>query len=244
LKHESLQKVPAQSSSFELSRIVLVVSVLATAALYSIPAGHVVGYPLLLLSTLAHEMGHGIAAWVVGGHFVAFELNADASGVAHTAVSGRFAHAAVSAGGLVGPSFAALACFIMGKRRNTARLALALAALVMSLTLVLVVRNVFGWAFISILAAASALIAWKGGARLSQLVLVFTGTQLALSVYSRGDYLFTPVAQMASGPMPSDVAQISEALFLPYWFWGALCGSISVVVLIAAMVLYWRAPKN
>jgi hypothetical protein len=61
------------------------------------------------------------------------------------------------------------------------------------------------------------------------------GVQLALSVFSRSDYLFTDTARTATGSMPSDVAHISEALFLPYWVWGLVTGGISIAVLVGGM---------
>jgi hypothetical protein len=65
----------------------------------------------------------------------------------------------------------------------------------------------------------------------SQLIVLFVGVQLALSVFSRSDYLFTSVAITATGNAPSDVARMADALFLPYWLWGLLCGGFSVWVL-------------
>ena len=56
-----------------------------------------------------------------------------------------------------------------------------------------------------------------------------------MSVFSRGDYLFTPTADTAKGIMPSDVANIAEELLLPYWFWGAVCGIFSVVCLVVGI---------
>lgn len=221
--------------------MVLVLSVLVTAGLYSVPLGHTLGYPLVLLSTLAHEMGHGVTAWLVGGSFSSFEMWSDGSGVAHTASSGRIASGLISAGGLVGPSIAALFCFVAGRHAKLSRIALVVLGAVSALMIVLVVRNLFGAFFVGAVAALSLLIGIKGGARLSQGVLVFVGVQLALSVYSRGDYLFTQTAVTAQGNMPSDVAHMSEALFLPYWFWGAACGGFSVLVLIFG--LYWLLRK-
>jgi hypothetical protein len=54
---------------------------------------------------------------------------------------------------------------------------------------------------------------------------------LALSVFSRSDYLFTSVAQTAAGTMPSDTAQIADALAGPYWLWGIVAGLVSLGVL-------------
>jgi hypothetical protein len=228
-------------ASQRLSRSVLVVSALLTGALYAIPEARVLSYPLVLLSTLAHELGHGLTAVLVGGEFSSFELFTDASGVALTGTYGRLQEAAVLAGGLIGPSIAAVLLFVMGKTPRRARTCLAVLATLLAVTLILVVRNLFGWFFISGLAAFCALVAWRGPALLSQLVIVFAGTQLALSVYSRGDYLFTPTATTSAGDLPSDVAQLSAALLLPYWFWGALCGAISLAVLLFGVKYYWRS---
>lgn len=228
-------------ASQRLSRTVLVLSALVTIALYAIPEVRVLSYPLLLLSTLAHELGHGLTAVLVGGDFSSFELYADASGVALTATSGRLQQAAVLAGGLIGPSIAAVLLFVMGRTPERARTCLLLIAALLAAALLLVVRNLFGWFFISGLALFCALVAWRVPALVSQLVTVFGGTQLALSIYSRGDYLFTPVAATSAGDLPSDVAQLSAALLLPYWFWGALCGAISVAVLLFGVKYYWRS---
>ena len=46
--------------------------------------------------------------------------------------------------------------------------------------------------------------------RLSQTVVLLLAVQLALSVFSRSDYLFTSMALTACGPMPSDVAVMAE----------------------------------
>src|SRR5690242_18611415 len=84
-------------------RWLFLLSVGITAALYALPGLRFIAYPLLLLSTLAHEMGHGVAALFVGGTFESFVLYADGSGVAHTSgVGSRLGSAIVCAGGLVG----------------------------------------------------------------------------------------------------------------------------------------------
>ena len=74
----------------------------------------------------------------------------------------------------------------------------------------------------------------------AQLVVLFVGIQLALSVFSRSDYLFTSVAITASGNGPSDVARMADALFLPYWVWGLVCGGFSVWVLWKGLQTFLR----
>jgi hypothetical protein len=223
----------------------LVVSIVVTVLLYVVPYGHTIGYPLMLLSTLAHEMGHGIAGWLVGGSFDSLVMWPNGSGAARVATSGgRVARAVVSAGGLVGPAVAGAVGFALATRAGLARAALITAAALLTVANVLLVRNPFGWAFVGVLAALLALIGFRARAWLSQLTVLFLSVQLALSVFSRGDYLFTDVAQTGAGPMPSDVANMADALFLPYWFWGAVCGAFSVAVLAVGVWIFLRSWRR
>ncbi len=204
-------------------------SVALTGWLYIVPFGEVVAYPLILLSTLAHEMGHGIAAILVGGDFHKFCLYSDASGVAYTSHSSGVASAIVSAGGLVGPAIVGSILFAAGHRAKWLFTVIGVGLLLAEL---LVVRNGFGFFFVGVVAGLSLYIASLKNKGIQQICAYFVAIQMTMSVFSRGDYLFTPVANTAQGVMPSDVAHISEALLLPYWFWGAICGLFSVLCLI------------
>ena len=223
----------------------LLVSIGVTVLLYVVPYGHTIGYPLMLISTLVHELGHGIAGVMVGGDFQSFEMWSNGSGVAHIAgYEGRFARALVSAGGLCGPAVAAALGFTMsrGPRRSKAMLAVLGALLIIAD--MWIVRSVFGWFFITLFAAVLLAVSLRASAWASQLTLLFLSVQLALSVFSRGDYLFTDTAHTGAGTFPSDVANMSSALFLPYWFWGAICGGFSVITLVLGAWLFLRSPSG
>lgn len=58
--------------------------------IWQLPYGYQLLYPLTLLATFAHEMGHGLAALLVGAEFDQLLLHADGSGLA----SGRGIQAA------------------------------------------------------------------------------------------------------------------------------------------------------
>lgn len=227
------------------AKVFLIVSVLATFALYMIPSGRYVAYPLMLLSTLAHEMGHGIAALLTGNNFDQFQMWSDGSGVArwHGRDPGRLTLAFIAAGGLVGPAFASAFCFVLARRAKVARAAMGLVALALVASMVLVVRNLFGLVFVGLLATLFVALTAKAKSWVAQLSLLFLGTQLALSVFSRSDYLFTDVAVTQGGTMPSDVATMAEQLFLPYWFWGAACGLVSLLVMAGGLWSFFREPK-
>ena len=220
----------------------LIVSVLITAALYLIPPARIVAYPLLLLSTFAHEMGHGIAAMLVGGRFDQLLIHADGSGVAMMRLPlTRTASAISSAGGLLGPPVMAALLLILGTRRAWASALLWILSALSVLTVLWVVRSAFGVFFVLSLAATMAAFARWGKPVVQQFVVIFFATQLGLSVFSRADYLFQPYAQTATGRMPSDVQQISNALVGPYWFWGGAIALLSGGILFLAVRFYAKS---
>lgn len=211
---------------------VLIIATLITLTLYFIPFLNPASYPFLLLSTLVHEMGHGMAAVLVGGRFNSFNMWADGSGVANISGSfGPLSRAFISACGLIGPSITAALFFSVIKSVNRSRMMLSGFGILLTISILLVVRNLFAILFVFLVAALCFYFSFGAAKKYSRVLLAFLAAQLALSVFSRSDYLFTPHAVTSSGLMPSDVAQIADALFLPYWFWGIVCGLISLVVL-------------
>lgn len=231
---------PSHAEQVATARIVLVVSIVVTLALYVVPYGYYIAYPLLLISTVVHEMGHGVAAWIVGGEFRELYMMKDASGYAITATHGDFANAMVLGGGLIGPAVGAAVSFVLARRAATARVCLVLIGVFLAAMEIAVVRNGFGLVFIGILAAVCLGVGLKASAQVAQLVLMVFAVQLALSVFSRSDYLFVQNA----GNKPSDVQQISNVLGLPYWFWGFVCGTISLIVMGAGAWLLIRSQPR
>jgi hypothetical protein len=98
-------------------------------------------------------------------------------------------------------------------------------------------------AFTGLVGAALIMVAWRGSQVTAQLTLVFVAVQMALSVFSRGDYLFTEHAHTGVGLMPSDVAHMAEALGGPYWMWGAVCGAFSLLVLALGVWTFLRSTR-
>ncbi len=223
-----------ESTVASRARMTLIISVIVTLVLYNVPQLHVIAYPLVLISTLVHELGHGIAAMLAGGTFEKFVMYSDGSGLARWYGDvGKVGRAFISAGGLVGPAVGAALCFVFARRTSTARYCMAAMGLLLVIAEIVVVRNDFGLVFVGIFAAICLLIAFKAGDELVQLSLVFLAVQLALSVYSRGDYLFSKSARTATGVFPSDSQHMAEAMgFGSYWFWGGMCAAFSVVVLL------------
>jgi hypothetical protein len=51
---------------------------------------------------------------------------------------------------------------------------------------------------------------------------------LCLSWFTDLDYMFSSHAIVGGRSMPSDTAHIAQALWLPYWLWGALIAVFSL----------------
>ena len=241
--HDDVDVTTEQEPPVDRSKLFLLASIVITVALFYAPFGHQIGFPLVLVSTVAHEMGHALTALLVGGNVAKVELNLDGSGVAFTSTTGRLDGALVSAGGLVGPAIAAALCFVFARSARVARWTLFLLGALLVLSLVFWVRNPFGVVYVLALAAALAAVGWRATAHVAQLVLVFVAVQLSLSVFSGSDYLFTESANVGGAQLPSDVSQMSEALVLPYWFWGVVCAVFSALVLVAGIWLFLRKPR-
>lgn len=223
------------------ARQALVASLALTILLFYVPYGRVIGRPLVWLSTLAHELGHGLAAMLVGASFDGFVLHMDASGAATwSGRPGRLGRAFIAAGGLVGPAIVAAGCFVAGRSAVGSRIALGAVALFLAVCEVWVVGNLFAFVFVGVLALALGAVAVKTSAEVSRAVVMFLGVQLGLSVFSRMDYLFSGVARSGGRTMPSDVAHMAEALWLPTWFWGGVCALCSVAVLAFGLWVAWH----
>jgi hypothetical protein len=230
---------PAPSSAPVPGRTRAVVAVAVAAVIVlvlpHVPVASLLVRPLVWLSTLAHEGGHGVGAMLVGGTFKSLEIWPDASGVATSSydASVPVRRAVVAAGGLLGPAVVAVLLLWLGLSARLARAGVVVAALA-SLALLSVTT---GFATLLVLAFAAACVAVavvsssSSPLSLARLFLLVLAVDLSLSVFSRADYLFVGEAQTGGGTMPSDVAQVAMALGGHYLLWGALIGLGSVLLL-------------
>ncbi|MBI2381271.1 MAG: M50 family metallopeptidase [Gammaproteobacteria bacterium] len=209
-----------------------------------LPAAGLLALPLRWLATLFHELGHGLAALALGGQFEQLALHANGSGVAwHRGAYGSGALALIAAAGPLGPPLGALALFRAARGPRTAPAALWCLALLMVAALLLWVRTAFGLVFVASLSALFLALAWRGSARLAQVVLAFLAIQMSLASFANADYLFTESAATGSGPMPSDTAQIALALGFSAGFWGLVLAGVSLLIL--GLGLRWvAAPRR
>jgi len=216
-----------------------------TLALYVLPFGRMVLYPLTLFGTFVHEMGHGLTGLLVGGEFVSFQMWANGSGLAQVRGTGDgFTSALVSAGGLVGPTMLGALLFVVARRAQASRVALIVLAGLLITADVLWVRNVFGIAFVATVAVVLLWVGWRFSREGAQVTLVFVAMQLCLSVFSDIDYMFSRVAKTAGGQVPSDTANIAEQLGGFFWIWGGVTAALALGAAFMGVGLFLRATRD
>lgn len=215
----------------------LILSGAAIALIWQLPYGRQLLYPLSLLATYAHEMGHGLTALASGASFDRLLLHADGSGLAvWHGQPGPLAGALVAAGGLLGPTAAGMGLLLLSRSPVPARAVLAMLGALIAVSVLLWVRNGFGVAFLLALAAALAVAARMLSEGLAAWLLHGLALTLCLSWFSDLAYMFSAQALVNGAGQRSDSAAIAEALGGPYWFWGGLLAVLSMAVALLGIV--------
>jgi hypothetical protein len=235
--------MPSISASASPGLLLLAAGAIVVA--WQVPYGPQALYPLTLLATFAHEMGHGLAALLVGGEFDRLSLHANGSGLAEwRGDGGRLGRAFVAAGGLLGPTVAGVALLLLAGSTRRARVLLWVFAAGLAFCVAMWVRNAFGIVFLlataAALAAAGSWLRDSGAAFLLHLLAAL----LCLSWFRDLDYMFSSEAVVAGIARPSDSAVIAQALWLPFWFWGALVAVLSLALLVFGMWIVRRRSRG
>lgn len=237
-------KFPSSEGTFfasdRISLSWLIVAAIATIVLWQIPGGHYILYPFTILATWFHEMGHGLAAILLGGQFQQLQISPDGSGVAYHSGGlflGPIGRAIVAAAGPMGPPLAGAALILSSRSFKTANLSLKILGSVLIISTLIWVRSLFGLIAVPLLGLIILAIALKSSRWIQEFAIQFLGVQACVSTYTQLDYLFSASA----GPgLHSDSAQIQLQLLLPYWFWGGLMAIASFVILVQSLRLAYR----
>ena len=227
------------------SRKTLLIAVITIGLIWQIPYGQQILYPLSLLATYAHELGHGLTALLVGADFDRLFLHADGSGLAvWRGNPGRIASAMIAAGGLLGPSLLGVTLLMLSRTAlNMRRLLFVLAFLLLATTIIWT-RNLFGIAFLLAATAMIGLAAKYLPETGAALILNLLAVTLCLSLFKDLDYMFSASAIVDGVPHPSDTTRIAEVLWLPYWFWGALIAACALSLLAGGIWIACRGKEN
>ena len=221
----------------------IISAILVTVGLWQVPYGDFILWPLTILGTWVHEMGHGLMAKLWGHEFVRLEIFNNGGGVAyHRGSSGRIGSAMISAAGLLGPAFAGSLLILFGKKEKNARKILHVLGAIMALSVLLYVRNTwYGYVMVSLWTVVLIAAAVKASDRICYFFVQFLGVHFCINNFKDFDYMFSKGFYRAGLWMDSDTGKIAENLFLPYWFWGALIALTSLAMLGASL---WFANSS
>ncbi len=183
-------------------------------------------YPLKLFTTWVHECGHALMTILVGGRVTSITIEPDTSGLTRSLVpAGRVARGLVASSGYLGA--AAVGCLLMAATRveKWARVILLSLGACMLITLVLWMRNVFGFAVVLAWGVALVALARKAIGNAPRFLLSLLAIQVALnSVYDIRILFLIDRGQ-------SDAATMARLFLLPSWMWATVWMLVSVAML-------------
>jgi hypothetical protein len=218
----------------------LAILALACILLWQTWWGSLLLYPFTLLATWFHEMGHGLAAILVGGSFERLAIYPDGSGVAQSLMptdSLAYSHALVAAAGPLGPPVAGALLIVASRGRRVTHAALAVLAAVLLLSTLIWVRSLVGWIVLPLIALTLLAVLLRGSDDARELAVQLLGVQACISTWLDVGYLFSDGGSVGGRLQRSDTAAIADALVLPYWVWGAAI-SLAILVLLAASLRF------
>lgn len=211
------------------------------------PSLGIIRYPFILLGTWFHEMGHGLTALILGGHFNYLEIYNNGGGTAYTSYNTEnlflpynITRALVAVGGLLGPCFVGAALIISAVKNKWALWTLRALIIIMILSLIIWVRSGIGIAILALISLLLIGILYSKKTNLITWSVLFLGLQSTLSTYLQLDYLFTGTFVRDGAERTSDTQQIANNLFGSYWFWAFIIIIISAVVLWKSYSYYLR----
>lgn len=209
-----------------------------TITAWQFDTGRLILYPFTILGTWFHEMGHGLMALILGGHFDRLEIFSNGSGLAYWSgpvFGGDFGKGFVAAAGPIGPTLAGALFLFASAKEKWGNIVLWILGILLVTSGIIWVRSLVGIGIVVLFGAITILIALKGKAKLKQFYLIFHGVQACLSVYLSIDYLLMSQATVSGEMQMSDTGVMSMYWFLPHWLWGSLIIFISILTIWKAL---------
>lgn len=190
------------------------------------PWGDTLLYPFRLFTTWVHECGHALMAVFVGGRVSSITIDPDGSGVTNSLIpSTRAARGLVSSAGYLGASV--VGCLLMAAARVERRaqtIVWSVGAFMLA-TVVLWMRNLFGFLVVLAWGVTLVALARKAHRDASRFFLSLLAIQVALNAVYDIRVLF-----LVKGPY-SDAEAMERVFLLPSWLWASVWMAASVAML-------------
>lgn len=227
-----------------MSRRALVL--LAAAIVLVLPHIPILGglaWPLRLLTTALHEIGHALAAILTGGQVLRIEIHANGSGV--TWSSGGVRLLVVSAG-YVGSTLLGCLLLVLAQRSQRHKALLIGLLLFFGTFTVLYARNGLSLVVGCVLLILLALALWSGAAGTPAMTFALDLVALSSCTYALHDFvdLLRISVGLATASGPTDAQTMADLTHVPAAMWALGWGLFSLVVAWKSLEIALRADPG
>jgi len=207
-----------------------------TIVLWFLPFVGVLLVPIRWFVTYVHEICHAVAAVCTLGWPLEIEIYMNAAGLTHTTNM----NVVVASAGYVGTPIVGAALLLAAARRRSVRPTLVAAGAVLGVVALWLAGNVLAWVLGLVFAATLVVLGLKGSPRLVRFALSFLALQCILDALADLKTLFFLSVASEVQTDARNMAMATHGL-VPAVFWTVLWAGLSVVVLLIAIRLYYRA---
>jgi len=188
-------------------RLIIILAIYIGLRYFGGETGRQILYPVILLVTYLHELGHAVGAWITGGSVENIIVNKDGSGLTRS-VGGS--HPIILMGGYIGSAIFGNILFLIGSRFNIlVKPILLILAIAMMGTGLLIYSSVFTTGFLVLFSLFLILVIWK--TNWGREILMFLG--LASILYIIQDFNVGPSSDLAK------YAEIMKVLPADVWMY-------------------------
>jgi len=237
----------------------LLIATVITIALWLIPYGEFVVYPIRLFVTFIHESSHALMAVLTGGAVQSLTISADTSGLTYSAPSGMIGGLLTSSAGYLGTTIAGVLMLFLIRKKFSPNKILTAQGLFVAVMLIVftLVSPLFN--FLSLQVAVSSLVftLFAGGAlaaglialglfaspRIASFAVAFLAVQCLLNAVTDQLTLFVINSPFRSSDITNDAANMANATHLPGIFWVVIWIGISIVMISLGLRMY-TVSKN
>ena len=232
----------------------LLLATLITVALWIMPYGEYVVYPIRLFVTFIHESSHALIAVLTGGSVQSLTISADTSGLTYSAPSGFFGGALTSSAGYLGTTvFGVVMLYLIRKSFSPNKILTGLGIFVgIILVVFTVVSPIFNFlslqvALSSVLFTAVAGTLLSAGLialgifstpRIASFAVAFLAVQCLLNAITDQITLFYINSPFAGSDIQNDASNMAAATHLPGIVWVVIWIGISVMMISLGLRLY------
>ncbi|NNC37957.1 MAG: hypothetical protein HKO02_10905 [Hyphomonadaceae bacterium] len=203
--------------------------------------------PFQFLSTWAHELGHGIGAFLGGGSFDNMQITPGYGGLAFCKWPTNFSYGLSIIVGLIGPSLAGFFVLLFARRLDKSRAVLWVLTAGLILTGLVFSKDLFTRGVVFGLAFPIGVIAYHGNGYIRSLFAQIIGIVFCIQAIAGFDYFFLDASKAVGGTDShlADTQILAEYIGGPQLFWALNVTLLSLVILyLAARVATKKSPEQ